>query len=283
MRWRGRQQSRNVEDRRGMSRGRKVAMGGGVGTIIMALIAIFVLGQDPMQVLTQTMTQSQGTAPAESPAPRSAAEDEAAAFVSVVLRDTETIWAEIFRRAGQRYEPPTLVLFSGSTDTACGLGSAATGPFYCPADRKVYIDLSFLSQLQRMGARGDFSVAYVIAHEVGHHVQTITGISRQVRAAQARASKTQQNALQVRMELQADCYAGVWASLADAKYRTLEPGDIDEAMSAAAAVGDDTIQRSAGRAVRPETFTHGSSEERMGWFQRGFRSGAVDQCDTFGG
>ena len=284
MRWRGRQQSRNVEDRRGTrgGTGRRVAVGGGIGTIIMALIAIFVLGQDPMQVLSETMSQP-ASQPPQTSATSSAAEDEAAQFVSVVLRDTETIWSEIFQQAGHRYVPPTLVLFSGSTNTACGFGSAATGPFYCPADQKVYIDLSFLSQLQRMGARGDFSVAYVIAHEVGHHIQTITGTSREVRAAQARASKAQQNALQVRMELQADCYAGLWAALADAKYQTLEAGDIEEAMSAAAAVGDDSIQRSAGRAVRPETFTHGSSKERMSWFQRGFRTRSVDQCNTFEG
>ncbi|MEM8982730.1 MAG: neutral zinc metallopeptidase [Pseudomonadota bacterium] len=283
MRWRGRQQSRNVEDRRGMSTRGKAAMGGGIGTIIMALIAIFVFGQDPVQVLSQAMNQRQPAASTtRQPAVRSEAEEEAAQFVSVVLRDTETIWTDIFAANGSRYTPPTLVLYSGSTNTACGYGSAATGPFYFPADQKVYIDLSFLSQLQRMGARGDFSVAYVIAHEVGHHIQTITGTSRQVRSAQARASKTQQNALQVRMELQADCYAGVWASLADARYGTLEPGDVEEAMSAAAAVGDDTIQRSAGRAVRPETWTHGSSKDRMAWFQRGFQSGSANQCDTFG-
>ncbi|MEM1263601.1 MAG: neutral zinc metallopeptidase [Pseudomonadota bacterium] len=287
MRWRGRQQSQNVDDRRGQSGGRgrggRVAMGGGIGAIIMALIAIFVFGQDPMQVLSQTMSQRQS--PSSGPVqsiPRSAEEDEAAQFVSVVLRDTESVWSDIFAANGSRYTPPTLVLFTGSTDTACGYGSAATGPFYCPADQNVYIDLSFFAQLQRMGGRGDFAVAYVIAHEVGHHVQTITGTSRQVRAAQARASKAQQNALNVRMELQADCFAGVWASLADEKYGTLEPGDVEEAMSAAAAVGDDTIQRSAGRAVRPETWTHGSSEDRMKWFQRGFQSGSINQCDTFG-
>lgn len=278
MRWKGRRQSQNVEDRRGMSRKQGIAVGG-IGSIIMALIAIFVLGQDPLQVLSQVTTQQ--SAPASSAAPRSAEENEAAEFVSVVLADTEEVWTELFQASGSRYQVPTLVLFTGSTDTACGFGQAATGPFYCPGDQKVYIDLAFLGQLQRMGARGDFSVAYVIAHEVGHHVQTLTGVSREVRAAQQRASQQQQNALQVRMELQADCYAGIWAKRADRRFSILEAGDIEEALSAATAVGDDTIQRQSGRRIQPESFTHGSARERMDWFSRGYKSGSVGSCDTF--
>lgn len=279
MRWKGRRQSRNVEDRRGMTRGRGMAVGG-IGSIIMALIAVFVLGKDPVQVLSQ-MTSQSGGGGQRAAQPRSAEENQAAEFVSVTLADTEEVWHALFQQAGERYKEPGLVLFTGSTNTACGFGQAATGPFYCPGDQKVYIDLSFLGQLQRMGAKGDFSVAYVIAHEVGHHVQTITGLSRQVRAAQQNASKAQQNALQVRMELQADCYAGVWAHQTDKRFNSLEPGDIREALSAAAAVGDDTIQRQSGGRVRPESFTHGSAEQRMDWFQRGYRSGAINSCNTF--
>lgn len=278
MRWKGRRQSSNVEDRRGMSAGKGMAVGGG-GAIIMALIAIFFLGQDPATVLQQVASQQ--SAPAATPGPRSAAEEEAAQFVSVVLRDTEEVWEAVFSRSGQTYSPPKLVLFSGSTQTACGYGQSASGPFYCPGDQKVYIDLAFLGQLRKMGARGDFSVAYVIAHEVGHHIQTITGTSREVRAAQSRASKQQQNALQVRMELQADCFAGAWANLADRKSNILEQGDIEEALSAATAVGDDTIQKRSTGHVRPETFTHGSAQQRVDWFQRGYKSGDPTQCDTF--
>ncbi len=282
MRWKGRRQSDNFEDRRGQRSKRGMAVGGGgIMAIIMALVAIFVFGQDPVQVLQQATTQSRGGTTSAPAAPPSAAEQEATEFLRVVLADTEDVWNAIFTQSGERYSPPTLVVFSGSTPTACGYGQSATGPFYCPADQKVYIDLSFLSQLQRMGARGDFSVAYVIAHEVGHHIQTVTGVSRQVRAAQSRAGKAEQNALQVRMELQADCYAGVWANLTDRQDNSLEPGDIEEAMSAASAVGDDTIQRNATGRVRPETFTHGSAKQRMDWFQRGYRTGDPNQCNTF--
>ena len=219
--------------------------------------------------------------PQGQPAPRSEAENQAAEFVSVVLADTEEIWSEIFANAGQRYQPPRMVLYTGSTSTGCGYGSAATGPFYCPLDKSVYLDLSFLGQLQKMGASGDFSVAYVIAHEVGHHIQTVSGTSDEVRAAQQRAGKREANALQVRMELQADCFAGIWARRADARFNILERGDLEEAMSAAAAVGDDNIQRQSTGRVRPETFTHGTSEQRMDWFRRGFDSGDVQSCNTF--
>ncbi|MEL6446535.1 MAG: neutral zinc metallopeptidase [Pseudomonadota bacterium] len=280
MRWRGRRTSSNVDDRRRRVGKRGVAAGG-AGAIIMALIAVFVLGQDPATVLQQVVTQSStGTTQQRTP---SAAEDDAAEMSKVVLATTEDVWDALFQQSGSRYAPPTLVLFSDSTPTGCGFGSAATGPFYCPADQKLYIDLSFLSQLRRMGAEGDFALAYVIAHEVGHHVQTITGISRQVRQAQARASETQKNALQVRMELQADCYAGIWAHYARRDMNLLERGDLQEGLRAAAAVGDDTLQRNAGRRVQPETFTHGSSQQRMEWFQRGVQTGSVNACDTFGG
>ncbi len=279
MRWKGRRQSDNFEDRRGAPSRRGMAVGGGLMSIIMALIAIFVFKQDPGQVLQQ-VTSQRSAAPASS-APPTAAEQEATEFLRVVLADTEDVWNEVFANSGQRYKPPTLVVFSGSTPTACGYGQSATGPFYCPADQKVYIDLSFLGQLKKMGARGDFSVAYVIAHEVGHHIQTITGTSSRVREAQSRASKAQQNALQVRMELQADCFAGAWANQTDRQDNSLERGDIEEALSAASAVGDDTIQRNATGRVRPETFTHGSAEQRMEWFMRGYRSGDATQCNTF--
>lgn len=279
MRWKGRRQSDNFEDRRGAPSRKGMAVGGGLMSIIMALIAIFVFKQDPGQVLQQ-VTSQRSAAPTSS-APPTAAEQEATEFLRVVLADTEDVWNAIFSSSGQRYQPPTLVVFSGSTPTACGYGQSATGPFYCPADQKVYIDLSFLSQLKRMGARGDFSAAYVIAHEVGHHIQTITGTSKRVREAQSRAGKAQQNALQVRMELQADCFAGAWANLTDQQDGTLERGDIDEALSAASAVGDDTIQRNSTGRVRPETFTHGSSEQRRDWFMRGYRSGDPTVCNTF--
>ncbi|MEO0346872.1 MAG: neutral zinc metallopeptidase [Pseudomonadota bacterium] len=280
MRWRGRRTSSNVDDRRPRVGKRGVAAGG-AGAIIMALIAVFVLGQDPATVLQQVVTQSStGTTQQRTP---SAAEDEVAEMSKVVLATTEDVWNALFQQAGSRYAPPTLVLFTDSTPTGCGFGSAATGPFYCPADQKLYIDLSFLSQLRRMGAEGDFALAYVIAHEVGHHIQTITGTSRQVRQAQQRANQVQKNALQVRMELQADCYAGVWAHYARRDMNLLERGDLEEGLRAAAAVGDDTLQRNAGRRVQPETFTHGSSQQRMEWFQRGVQTGAVSACDTFGG
>lgn len=277
MRWRGRRKSSNVEDRRGR-RGRRGAAAGGAGAIIMALVAVFLFGQDPATVLQQMATQSAGQGPARTP---TAAENEVAEMARVVLATTEDAWTRLFREAGSTYRPPVLVLFSDSTPTACGFGSAATGPFYCPADQKLYIDLSFLGQLRRMGADGDFALAYVIAHEVGHHVQTITGISARVRSAQQRANETQRNALQVRMELQADCYAGVWAHYAARDMDLLERGDLEEGLRAAAAVGDDTLQRNAGRRVQPETFTHGSSAQRMEWFRRGVETGSVAACDTF--
>ncbi|MDX1548840.1 MAG: neutral zinc metallopeptidase, partial [Rhodothermales bacterium] len=221
------------------------------------------------------------------PAPPSASttppdrDDPAAAFVSVVLASTEDVWTDRFAASGSRYREPTLVLFDRITPTACGTGSAATGPFYCPGDENVYLDLSFFRELQRLGASGDFAVAYVIAHEVGHHIQRITGVEQQVRALQQRSDQRTANQLSVRMELQADCYAGVWAHHADGEQNLLEAGDVQEGLDAAAAVGDDRLQRMAGRAVQREAFTHGSSQERMAWFRRGLETGDAGACDTF--
>ncbi len=275
MRWKGRRRSTNVEHRRGQNIRRGAAIGG--GGIITALIAIFVLGQDPAKVLQQTQqTQSQ-----QAPYQPSAQEKEVEHFMEVVMADTEDTWGRIFQSANQRYPAPKLITFRGATQTACGVGQAASGPFYCPGDRQIYIDIRFLSELQRMGASGDFAVAYVLAHEVGHHIQTITGTSQKVRQMQARArSKAQANDLQVRMELQADCLAGVWANHTQQRTQFLERGDIEEALRAAASVGDDKIMREAGIPPRRENFTHGSSEQRMQWFNRGIQSGDLAQCDT---
>lgn len=199
-----------------------------------------------------------------------------------MLGETEATWEQVFAQSGSKYEAPTLVLYSDVTQTACGMGQAAAGPFYCPGDHQVYIDLSFIRELQRLGAPGDFAFAYVVAHEVGHHVQNIVGTADQVRAAQSRASKSESNQLSVMMELQADCYAGVWANHTQRRTQMLEDGDIDEGLKAAAAVGDDRLQRMSGRAVHPESFTHGSSEQRMRWFRSGLESGDIKSCNTFG-
>ena len=276
MRWKGRRRSSNVEDRRGQGMGKGAAIGG--GGIVMALVAIFLLGQDPQQVLEGMQQQPQQQQ--QGPYQGTEQEQRVAEFVSVVLADTEDTWTQIFRQSGYQYKPPKLVLYTNMTPTACGTGQAASGPFYCPGDQKVYLDLSFLNELQKMGAKGDFSVAYVLAHEIGHHIQTITGTSDKVRQAQSRASKAQSNAIQVRMELQADCYAGVWANHTQQRTQFLDQGDIEEALSAAAAVGDDKIMRSAGRTPRREAFTHGSSKERMEWFNKGVRSGDLRACDA---
>lgn len=277
MLWKNRRRSSNVEDRRGRRVGRGAGIGG--GTIIMALIAIFVFKQDPGQVIQGIGQQATSGSQSGSYEP-SAQEQEIADFVSVVLADTEDTWGRVFQQAGSRYPAPKLVLYTDMTPTACGTGQAASGPFYCPGDQKVYLDLSFLNELRRMGASGDFALAYVIAHEVGHHIQTVTGTSQKVRQMQSRASKAQANAIQVAMELQADCLAGVWAHHTQQRTRFLEQGDVKEAMDAAAAVGDDTIMRKAGRVPRREAFTHGSSQERMEWFDRGLRSGDINLCDT---
>lgn len=277
MRWRGRRGSSNIEDRRGIRFGR--AGGIGIGTIVLALLAIY-FGQDPSVVL-QGVQPSTPTAE-QVPYEESPEEAQLREFVSVVLADTEQTWGEIFDAAGRTYREPTLVLFSGAVESACGFAQAAVGPFYCPGDHKVYIDLSFYQELQsRFGAPGDFAQAYVVAHEVGHHVQTLLGISERTLAARQRASETQANALSVRQELQADCFAGIWAHNADRSRQLLEQGDIEEGLNAASAIGDDRLQKQSRGYVAPESFTHGSSEQRVRWFKRGFESGDVQTCDTF--
>lgn len=277
MRWRGRRGSSNIEDRRGIRFGR--AGGIGIGTIVLALLAIY-FGQDPSVVL-QGVQPSTPTAE-QVPYEESPEEAQLREFVSVVLADTEQTWGEIFDAAGRTYREPTLVLFSGAVESACGFAQAAVGPFYCPSDHKVYIDLSFYQELQsRFGAPGDFAQAYVVAHEVGHHVQTLLGISERTLAARQRASETQANALSVRQELQADCFAGIWAHNADRSRQLLEQGDIEEGLNAASAIGDDRLQKQSRGYVAPESFTHGSSEQRVRWFKRGFESGDVQTCDTF--
>ncbi len=276
MRWEGRRASQNVEDRRGIRYGR--AGGIGLGTIVLALVAAY-FGVDPSVVLQGTQPSSQQAE--QVPYQESADEARLREFVTVVLAETEDAWGAIFSAAGKTYEQPSLVLFSGAVESACGFAQAAVGPFYCPADRKVYIDLSFYQDLQsRFGAPGDFAQAYVVAHEVGHHVQTLLGISERNMAARQRASEAEANALSVRQELQADCFAGIWAHNAD-RTRLLEPGDIEEGLNAAAAIGDDRLQKQSRGYVSPESFTHGSSEQRVRWFKQGFESGNVAACDTF--
>jgi predicted metalloprotease len=277
MRWRGRQGSSNIEDRRGVRFGR--AGGIGIGTILLALVAIY-FGQDPSVVLQSV--QPSGSVSEEGPYQETPEEAQLREFVSVVLADTEETWGQIFSEAGGTYEQPKLVLFSGAVESACGFAQAAVGPFYCPADRKVYIDLSFYQDLQdRFGAPGDFAQAYVVAHEIGHHVQTLTGISERNMAARQRAGGVEANVLSVRQELQADCFAGIWAHNADRSRQLLEQGDIEEGLNAAAAIGDDRLQQQARGYVAPESFTHGSSEQRVRWFKRGYETGSVQSCDTF--
>ena len=278
MRWQLGRRSDNIEDRRGASVGGGLAVGGGIGTIILLLLAVF-FGLDP-RVLLQGGDSAPGP-PAEQRAP-STADENLRDFVSVVLADTEDTWKELFSRSNRRYQEPKLVLFTGAVQSACGMAQAAVGPFYCPADRKVYIDLSFYRALRdRLGAPGDFAQAYVIAHEVGHHVQNLMGITDKVQAMAARQSREEANALQVRLELQADCFAGVWANNAQRARQILETGDIEEGLNAAAAIGDDQLQRRSQGYVVPESFTHGSSAQRVRWFRRGLEGGNPGQCDTF--
>jgi uncharacterized protein len=276
-------ESENVEDRRGEGGrgGFGVGKGVGLGTVILALAASYFLGIDPSVILG---IFSGGGAPVTQsvPAARPPASDEMARFVSKVLADTEDTWRGIFRQTGRQYQDPKLVLFTGATPTACGTGQTAMGPFYCPEDQKVYIDLAFYQDLKtRFKAPGDFAQAYVIAHEVGHHVQNLLGIAGKVQAARSRANEAQANALSVRMELQADCLAGVWGYHADRVRNILEAGDIEEALTAASAIGDDRIQeRTRGYAV-PDSFTHGTAAQRVRWFKRGIESGDLRQCNTF--
>lgn len=279
MKWAQGRRSTNVEDRRGqgMSRGMVVG-GGGLGTIVIALL-IALLGGDPTVVLQQSAPSPEIT----GTGPRPADEDQLAEFVTVVLADTEDTWNVLFEEElGTDYPEPTLVLFTGQVDSACGFAQAAMGPFYCPADQKVYIDLTFYDDLKtRHQAPGDFAQAYVIAHEVGHHVQNVLGIAGEVSRLQRQVSETQANDLSVRLELQADCLAGVWANHADQQRDILERGDIEEALNAASAIGDDRLQQQARGYVTPDSFTHGSSAQRVRWFTVGFQSGDVNQCNTF--
>ncbi len=293
MKWEDQERSSNVEDRRGGGSGggsglpRIGGRGVGIGTIAIALVAGWIFGINPMTVLGLL---SGGGAPIEAssparpagPAPAPPQNDPMAQFVSAVLRDTEIAWQQVFRANGQQYQPPKLVLFRGRTPTACGTGDSAMGPFYCPGDSKVYLDMAFFDTLaSRMGAPGDFAQAYVIAHEVGHHVQNLLGITGKVDAMRGRISERDMNALSVRVELQADCFAGVWAKLSQGGKIRLEAGDIQEGLNAAAQIGDDTLQRQSRGTVVPESFTHGSSQQRMAWFKRGLDSGSVQQCNTF--
>jgi uncharacterized protein len=314
MRWRDREGSENVEDRRGErssrrrfpfpfpggdggfpGRGTRIPIptgkGGGIGIVGVLIILglMFFFGIDPRVILDQGgggdggISFPRGEGQPEASGPVSAEQQEQAKFISVALKTTEEIWNDQFQRSGRTYKAPKLVLFNGDIDSACGTAVSQMGPFYCPLDAKVYIDLSFYKDLKsRFGAPGDFAQAYVIAHEVGHHIQTLLGITQQVMQAKSRSSETEGNAIQVRMELQADCLAGLWAKRAEQKLQVVEPGDIEEAMNAAAAIGDDRIQRRTQGRVVPDAFTHGTSEQRVTWFRRGFDSGEMKACDTFG-
>lgn len=278
MRWQGRRESGNVEDRRGSSRGGLIA-GGGIGTIVIAVI-IYFLGGDPSQVMD--LQQQQAPSQGQLSPQQEAAEKEAASFVKVVLADTEDVWNKLFTEMNQQYQEPTLVMFTGVVESACGNASSASGPFYCPADRKVYIDLSFYDELKdKLNAPGDFAMAYVIAHEVGHHVQNLLGISEKVQRARSQLSETEYNKLSVKLELQADFFAGVWANHAQKMQNILEAGDIEEALNAANAIGDDRLQKQSRGVVVPDAFTHGTSAQRMYWFKKGFETGDVRQGDTF--
>lgn len=286
MLWQGQRESDNVEDERGSDGGGggggggRIAIGGGVGGVIVVVLYLL-LGGDPRALLDtqqQSATVSQDSGQAQSGPPS----DQLGKFVAVVLADTEDAWHDLFRQMGKEYEEPKLVLFTSQTRSGCGFASSASGPFYCPEDRRVYIDLSFYRELQqRFGAPGEFAEAYVIAHEVGHHVQNLLGISQKIEQARGRMSKTEFNQLSVRLELQADFLAGVWARYADRTKHVVENGDIDSALRAASAIGDDRLQRQAQGYVVPDSFTHGTSEQRVRWFKRGYETGDLSQGDTF--
>jgi len=279
MRWRDGRRSSNIEDRRG-ARAAPRLLGGGIGAIVVILLALY-FGVDPTPLLRE-LESGPPSSGGKQPTPADLREDPLADMVAVVVADTEDVWTRLFELEGRTYQAPTLVLFSGATRSACGLGQAAMGPFYCPADQKAYIDLAFYEQLHtRFRAPGDFAQAYVIAHEVGHHVQNLLGISDEVRRLQQELPAAEGNALSVRLELQADCLAGVWALRADEARDILEAGDVEEALNAASAIGDDTLQRQSTGTVVPESFTHGTSEQRQRWFRAGLGSGDPDSCDTF--
>ena len=276
MKWRGRRGSRNIEDRRRMSAGR----GGGIGIVgVLVILAIgYFLGVDVTPLLQGGNLQSEGGSVEITEADQQAAE-----FVSVTLADTEEVWADIFRQQlGEAYRPATLVLFKGVTQSPCGGASGATGPFYCPADRKAYLDTDFFTTMQRkLGAGGDFAAAYVVAHEIAHHVQNELGILGEANRIRSQVGERQSNEISVRIELQADCFSGIWARAAQSKFGSLERGDLQEALNAAKQIGDDTLQRNAGRVPQPHTFTHGTSEQRQRWFATGYETGDLNECDTF--
>ncbi|AKS41316.1 KPN_02809 family neutral zinc metallopeptidase [Wenzhouxiangella marina] len=281
MKWQRARRSSNVEDRRG----RRLAAGGGLGLGGIAIVVVIslVLGKNPMEMLGLVQQFTAGTASQTSSAPSQPIDDEASRFVASILGETEDVWTELFRQQGQRYEPARLVLFSDQVRSACGTASSAVGPFYCPGDRQVYIDLGFFEQMRtRLGGGGDFAEAYVIAHEVGHHIQTLIGVSQRVNDARRRGQNVEgDGGLLVRQELQADCFSGVWAHHAQQRHDWLEPGDIEEALNTAAAIGDDRLQRQSRGSVVPDSFTHGTSEQRVRWFRTGFDSGDFQRCDTF--
>lgn len=285
MKWEGNRESDNVEDRRSDGGGSPIFGGRsiGIGTIVVALVGGWVLGVNPLTILG--LLSGGGGAPSvqqQSPAKAPPANDTLARFVSTVLADTEDVWTDIFRQGGSQYRDPKLVLFRGAIGTACGTGQSAMGPFYCPGDQKVYIDLSFYDQLKnQLGAPGDFAQAYVIAHEVGHHVQNLLGISEKVDQMRGRVSKVEYNRLSVKLELQADCFAGVWANHAQAARQILEQGDVESAMNEASKIGDDALQRAQTGQVVPDSFTHGTSAQRQRWFMNGLKGGTVKSCDTF--
>ncbi len=292
MKWEGNRESDNVEDRRGggggggRGGGMLGGRGIGVGTIVIALVGGWIFGINPLTILG-VLSGGEGGAPQvqvqqQAPAQGNVADDPEKKFIRTLLADTEDVWRDIFTKGGGTYRDPKLVLFRGATPTACGQGQAAMGPFYCPADQKVYIDLGFYETLKtRLGAPGDFAQAYVIAHEVGHHVQNLLGISNKVEQKRGQVSQAEYNALSVRLELQADCFAGVWAFHANNARQLLEQGDVEEATNAAARIGDDALQRGSGGAVVPESFTHGTSAQRQRWFANGLKNGSVKACDTF--
>lgn len=279
MRWKDGRQSQNIEDRRTGGGMRRAAPALGGGAILVIVVFSLLTGQDPRRVADIVSQVPAATTQQPGPGGAPPAQDEASRFVSAVLADTEDTWNRVFAESNQRYEPPTLVLYNDEVQSACGYSTAATGPFYCPADRKVYLDLSFFRELhERFGAPGDFAQAYVIAHEIGHHLQTILGISADVARMEAQMNETGRNAMSVRQELQADCFAGVWGFHANRDRKMLEPGDVEEGLRAAASIGDDRL---TGGRVSPESWTHGSSDQRVTWLRRGLETGRLDACDTF--
>ncbi|MFO1496086.1 MAG: neutral zinc metallopeptidase [Lysobacterales bacterium] len=286
MKWERARQSSNIEDRRGRAGVR--AGGLGLGSLAIALIVGWFMGVSPVEVLNmlagqQGQTTTSASAPSTPEEEAARANDPRRQFVAAILGDTEDVWSAVFQASGQTYPNPTLVLFEGAVDSACGQASSAVGPFYCPADQQVYIDLAFFDEMQRrLGGGGDFAEAYVIAHEVGHHLQTLTGVSRRVNEARRRGENVEgDNGMLVRQELQADCYAGVWAHHAQARHQWLEAGDIEEALNTASAIGDDRLQKQSRGQVVPDAFTHGTSAQRVRWFTTGFQSGQLQACDTF--